>query len=402
MTRNATRLPKARVRTADILPLGLIGMRGRPVRAVLSGLGIALGIACVVAVLGISASSQARLLARIDALGTNLLTVQPGRTVTGDQAGLPAGAPAMIARLPGVREVAYIGAVDGAIYRNDHIAAAATGGLTIRAAALNLPATLQLSVISGTWLNPATERYPTAVLGAVAARRLGVTEARDGPQVYLAGQWFTVVGVLAPSALDPTLDASAMVGFPVAVERLGSSGQPTKIYERSDDDAVTTLVGQLPPTADPAEPSAVTVSRPSDALVARAAAQSVHTSLFIGLGAVALIVGSVGIANVMVIGVLERRGEIGLRRSLGATRRHVRTQFMTESVLMSLAGGCAGALLGAAATAGYAIYRAWPVVVPGTAVMGSLAASLLAGTVAGIYPAVRAARMSPTEALRAV
>ncbi|MFE2872054.1 ABC transporter permease [Embleya sp. NPDC059259] len=377
-------------------------MRGRPVRAVLSGLGIALGIACVVAVLGVSASSQARLLARIDALGTNLLTVQPGRTVTGDQTGLPITAPAMISALPGVREVAYVGAVDGAIYRNDHIAAAATGGLTVRATSLNLPDTLALTITSGTWLNPATERHPATVLGSVAARRLGVAEARDGPQVYLAGQWFTVVGVLAPSVLDPALDASALVGFPVAVERLGSQGQPTKIYERSDDAAVTTLVRQLPPTADPAEPSTVTVSRPSDALTAKAAAQSVHTNLFIGLGAVALIVGSVGIANVMVIGVLERRGEIGLRRALGATRRHVRTQFLTESVLMSLAGGLAGALLGAAATAGYAEYRAWPLVVPGSAVTGSLAASLLAGTVAGIYPAVRAARMSPTEALRAV
>jgi putative ABC transport system permease protein len=393
---------RSRLRCGDIGLLGLLGIRGRPLRAGLSGLGVAIGIACVVAVLGISASSQARLLAEIDALGTNLLTVTAGTTLDGSPARLPATAPAMIGRIDGVRQVAYLGQVRGGVYRHDRMPAGQSGGLSIQAASLTLPATLGVPVVSGVWLNEATARYPATVLGAAAARRLGVAEVRDNPQVYLAGQWFTVVGILGPSPLDRGVDQAALVGGPVAAERLGFDGHPTKIYERSTDATVAAVRRQLSTMANPEHPDEVQLSRPSDALVARAAAQRVYTGLWVGLGAVALLVGSLGVANVMVIGVLERRGEIGMRRALGATRRHVRWQFFVESVLLSAGGGVAGAALGAAVTAGYALSREWTVVVPGTAVAGGLAASVVSGVVAGIYPAARAARMSPTEALRAV
>ncbi|AVT39718.1 ABC transporter permease [Plantactinospora sp. BB1] len=395
------RLPRSRLRAADVLPLGLLGIRGRPARAALSGLGIAIGIACVVAVLGISASSQAGLLAQIDALGTDLLTVQPGKSLTGEEAKLPAEAPAMIGRLPGVRATAHVGRVDGGVYRHDRMPAGNSGGISILAASLGLPATLGVPVVSGSWLNPATERYPAAVLGSAAARRLGVTEVRGSPQLFLAGQWFTVVGVLGPAVLDPAVDSAVLVGVPVAVQRLGFDGLPTRIYQRSAEEAVTRVRDRLPMVANPANPSEVEVSRPSDALVARAAAEAAYTGLFLGLGAVALLVGCVGIANVMVIGVLERRGEIGLRRALGATRAHVRRQFLTESVLLSVSGGAVGAVIGAGITIGYAAARDWAVVVPVDALAGGLVGSLLAGALAGLYPAARAARMSPTEALRA-
>jgi putative ABC transport system permease protein len=388
------------MRLADVLPVGLLGVRGRPLRAVLSGLGIAIGIACVVAVLGVSASSQQRLLAQIDALGTNLLTVTAGRDVTGEPAVLPTTAPAMIGQIDGVTQVAYIGQVRGAVYRNDQVPVGRTGGLTILAASPALPETLQVPVVAGVWLNDATAHYPAVVLGASAARRLGV--AGPGPQVYLAGQWFTVVGVLGPSVLDPAVDAAALVGFPVAQERLGFDGNPTKIYERSTDETVEAVRRRLAQLANPEHPDEVEVSRPSDALVARAAAEQVYTGLFLGLGAVALVVGSLGIANVMVIGVLERRGEIGLRRALGATRRHIRWQFLVESVVLAAAGGVAGAAIGAAVTIAYAVSRDWVAVVPTVAVVGGLAASLGSGALAGIYPAARAARLAPTEALRAV
>lgn len=393
---------RSRLRWSDIGLLGLLGIRGRPLRAGLSGLGVAIGIACVVAVLGISASSQARLLAEIDALGTNLLTVTAGTTLDGSPARLPATAPAMIGRIDGVRQVAYLGQVRGGVYRHDRMPAGQSGGLSIQAASLSLPETLGVPVVSGIWLNEATARYPAAVLGAAAARRLGVAEVRGNPQVYLAGQWFTVVGILGPSPLDRGVDQAALVGERVAAERLGFDGHPTKIYERSTDEAVAAVRRQLSTMANPEHPDEVQLSRPSDALVARAAAQRVYTGLWVGLGAVALLVGSLGIANVMVIGVLERRAEIGMRRALGATRRHVRWQFFVESVLLSAGGGVAGAALGAAVTVGYAISRDWTVVVPGAAVAGGLAASVISGAVAGIYPAARAARMSPTEALRAV
>lgn len=386
---------------ADVLRLGLLGMRGRLLRTALSCLGIAIGIACVVAVLGVSASSQAGLLAQLDRLGTNLLTVKPGDSAFGDQATLPVSAPAVIGRLPGVRQVAHVGRVSGSVFRNDRMSPLSTGGITILATSRSLPSTLAVPVASGSWFTPATERLPTTVLGATAARRLGVTSVAGAPRVYLGGQWFTVIGILGRAELDRTIDVAALVGYPSARARLNFDGAPTTVYERSADDAVRALVPHLAKIANPADPSAVEVSRPSDALAARGAVETAYQDLFLALGAVALLVGAIGIANVMVIGVLERRGEIGLRRALGATRPHIRRQFVTESVLLSTAGGLAGLLLGTAITAGYAVSRHWAVVVPPNALLGGLAASLLVGTLAGIYPAARAARLPPTEALRA-
>jgi putative ABC transport system permease protein len=385
-----------------VLPLGLVGIRGRPLRTALSGLGIAIGIACVVAVLGVSASSQAGLLAQLDRLGTNLLTVKPGDSAFGEQATLPPTAPGMISRLPGVRQVAHVGRVEGAVFRNDRMSPLSTGGITILAASRTLPATLAVPVAAGRWFTPATERLPTTVLGATAARRLGVTTVAGDPRVYLGGQWFTVVGILGEAELDRTIDVAALVGYPAARALLGFDGAPTKVYERSANEAVLGLVPRLAKIANPADPSAVEVSRPSDALAARGAVETAYQDLFLALGGVALLVGAIGIANVMVIGVLERRGEIGLRRALGATRPHIRRQFVTESTLLSTAGGLAGVLLGAAITAAYAMSRGWAVVVPPNALLGGLAAALLVGTLAGIYPAARASRLSPTEALRTV
>jgi putative ABC transport system permease protein len=391
---------KSKLRAADVLPLGLIGVRGRPLRTVLSGLGIAIGIASVVAVLGISASSQAGLLRQIEALGTNLLTVRAGDNAFGDAARLPAAAPAMISRLPGVERVAQVGKVPGAVYRNDHVPAISTGGISIMAASLTLPETLGAQVSQGSWLSPASERFPATVLGAATARRLGVTDVTGSPQVFLGGQWFTVIGILGPALFDQTIDAAALIGFPAATERLGYDGAPTTIYERSADDAVTGLLPRLALVANPADPSGIRVSRPSDVLTARNAVRNAYRGLFLALGAVALLVGAIGIANVMVIGVLERRNEIGLRRALGATKAHIRRQFLIESVLLSLVGGLAGVIIGAAVSIGYATTRGWETVVPATAVLGGLAASILTGTLAGIYPAARAARLAPTDALR--
>ncbi|WP_129844106.1 ABC transporter permease [Streptomyces sp. RFCAC02] len=390
------------MRPRDVVVAGMTGLRTRPLRTFLSALGIAIGIAAMVAVVGISASSRADLDRTLASLGTNLLTVSPGSTMTGGTAVLPDTAEEMIGRVGPVRSVSATGVVaDAAVYRTDRIAEAETGGITTVAARVSLPATTGARVRAGTWLNEATAGYPAVVLGATAAERLGITDAASGVRVLVGGEWFTVVGILEPAPLAPELDTAALVGWPVAEERLGFDGHPTTIWTRTADDAVEDVQAVLGATANPESPGEVRVSRPSDALVARRAAGEAFTRLLLGIGGVALLVGGVGVANTMVISVLERRGEIGLRRSLGATRGQIRTQFLAESLLLSALGAAGGVVLGTAATAGYALSQGFPTVVSPTAALGGLAATLVIGALAGLYPALRAARLSPTEALAA-
>jgi putative ABC transport system permease protein len=391
-------LTPARLRVSDVLRVGGTGLRARPLRAFLSALGIAIGIAAMTAVVGISSSSRADLDAELAALGTNLLTVGPGSTMFGDDATLPDESVAMIGRIGPVTDVAATGTVTGVkAYRNDRIPEAETGGIAVRAAHLGLPGTVGAELADGVWLNTATARYPAVVLGAGAARRLGIGAA--GPQVQLGGRWFTVVGVLEPVPLAPELDTSALIGWAAATRYLGFDGHPTTVYTRSDDDHVEAVRSVLAATANPESPNEVEVSRPSDALAARQATDRTFTGLLLGLGAVALLVGGIGVANTMVISVLERRSEIGLRRALGATRGQIRTQFVAESLLLSLLGGAGGVLIGAGVTAVYALLQDWPAVVPPWVLGGGVCATVLIGALAGLYPAVRASRLSPTEAL---
>jgi putative ABC transport system permease protein len=383
----------------DLVMVGAGGLATRRLRAALSALGVAIGIAAIVAVLGISQSSKADLLAQLDRLGTNLLTVAPGQTFGGDTATLPKDSVGMIRRIRPVQQAAAIAAVsDTAIYRNDKIPPAETGGLSVAAADLQLPQAVGATVAKGRWLNAATARYPATVLGATTASQLGIHQ--PGSQVWLGRRWFTVVGILDPVTLAPELDRAALIGFPAAKALFGADGSPSTIYLRADPDQVSDVQGVLAATANPEHPNEVQVSRPSAALEAQAAAKSALNSLLLGLGAVALLVGGVGIANVMVISVLERRGEIGLRRALGATRGHVRTQFVVEALLLALLGGAGGVVLGGLVTAGYALRQGWQVVVPLSGVAGGVGVALVLGAVAGLYPAVRAARLAPTAALR--
>ncbi len=387
----------ARLRFGDLAKVGLAGLRGRPMRAVLSALGISIGIAAMVAVLGISTVSRAGLLNQIQQLGTNLLTVAPGQDITGKAASLPGDAVGRVGRIPGVTTVSAVGLVSGAsARRTDKIDSAVTSGISVQASRTDLLGTLGGTVRSGAFLNAATSRYPTVVLGSVAADRFGVSQA--GAHVYIAGRWYLVIGILDPLALAPEIDRSALIGWTQAA-RLGFDGHPTTLYERSTDSTVNSVREVLAGTAYPQHPDEVQISRPSDALTAQLAAKSAFNTLFLGLGAVALLVGGVGIANIMVISVLERRQEIGVRRSLGATRRQIRLQFLTESVTLSALGGLAGVLIGIAITLGYAHYRGWPLELPYQPLAGAVLAAVAIGAAAGIYPARRAARIPPTEAL---
>jgi putative ABC transport system permease protein len=393
--------PRAvRLQPGDLAGLASVGLRTRKLRAALSALGIAIGVAAIVAVLGLASSSQAGLLAEISRLGTNLLTVANGQTFTGATAELPVAAPGMIARLPGVTAVQETGTVSNVnVYRSPHIPSIHTNALSVDASTLGLPGVVGTSLAQGRYLNAATAREPVAVLGAAAAQRLGIDRIWPGERIWAGGMWFYVTGILRPAALAPEIDSAILVGFPAAGKYLHFDGHPSKVYLRAANSKVTTVDNLLAAQADPENPSEVSVSQPSDALTAQADAAGAFDTLFLGLGAVALLVGAVGVANIMVISVLERRQEIGLRRALGATRGQIRTQFLAEAILLALAGGGAGVITGAVSTAVYAHAKGWAIIIPPEAWAGGLGAALLIGALAGLLPAIRAARLSPTEAL---
>jgi putative ABC transport system permease protein len=393
----------ARLRAADLARLAGVGLRTRKLRAALSALGIAIGVAAIVAVLGLSSSSSAGLLAEIQALGTNLLIVTNGQSFSGGTAQLPKDAPAMITRLPGVNVVQSTGTVGNVdAYKSPHIASIDTNALTVDASSLYLPAAVSTSVAHGEYLNAATAREPVAVLGAAAAQRLGIDRVWPGARIWVGSQWFYVAGILKPAVLAPEIDSSVLIGYPAAKTYLHYGGRPTTIYVRATDSKVNAVDNLLAAQANPQQPEEVNVSPASAALVAQYDAQGAFNVLFLGLGAVALLVGAVGVANIMVISVLERRSEIGLRRALGATKGQIRIQFLSEAILLALIGGVAGVLIGGVATAIYATSKGWAIVIPPVAWAGGMGAALLIGAAAGLLPALRAARLSPTEALWSV
>jgi putative ABC transport system permease protein len=395
-------LSPGKLTVADVARVASVGLRTRPLRAALSALGIAIGVAAIVAVVGLSSSSSAGLLAEIDRLGTNLLTVTNGQTLFGEMAELPLAAPGMIRRIGPVEQVQETGSTSANVYRSPFIPSINTNALSVQAASLGLPPAVGTSVATGRYLNAATARLPVAVLGATAAQRLGIDRIYPGERIWLGGQWFYPAGILRPAVLAPEIDDSVLIGIPAAKRYLGFDGHPTTIYVRPDTSQTAAVQSVLAATANPETPNEVDVSQPSAALTARAETQGALNSLLLGLGAISLLVGAVGVGNIMLIGVLERRSEIGLRRSLGATKGQIRSQFLAEAILLAVLGGAAGVTAGALATVVYAHYKHWAVVIPTLAWAGGLTSAFAIGALAGLLPAVRAARISPTEALRTV
>jgi putative ABC transport system permease protein len=392
----------SRLTGRDLLRVASLGLRSRRVRAGLSALGISIGIAAIVGVLGISNSSESGLLAELGQLG-NLLTVQPASSVSGQATELPVTAEGMVSRIGPVTGVAQIASISGAnVYRSPFIPAIDTNGISVTAASPALQATLGATMAHGAFLNAATARYPAVVLGAEAATLLGITSLAHPTQVRIGGYWFTVTGILNSVAGETPMDGMAFIGFPIAGQYFAFDGHPTELFVRTVNTPaeVNAVYNVLPATVNPANPSTVQATEAATALQAEILTAGAYNGLFLALGAVALLVGGVGIANVMVISVLERRSEIGLRRALGATRRHVAEQFLAEAVLLSVLGGLAGTAIGVTATVIYALTQHWGVQIPGLAMYGGIAAALAIGAIAGLYPATRAARLSPTEALR--
>jgi putative ABC transport system permease protein len=391
----------SRLRPADLLVTSLSGMRARPLRATLSAIGVGLGVAAVVAVLGIIRASQAGLLAQIDALGTNLLTATDSQSQHGQPSLFPATAVAMTQRIAGVEDVSAAATLNGVgVYRSDRIPASQTGGLQVTATEKNLAQTLHLRMSSGVFLNAATIRYPVTVLGATTAANLGLRDLSTAPRITLGHDQFSVVGILAPAPLEPQLDRSALIGLPIAKQLFGYTGHPDELFIRTNADRNADVAAVLAATVAPEQPQDVQVAQPTAALTARIAAKQATGLLLLGLGAVALFVGAIGIANTMIIAVLERRHEIGLRRALGATRAHIRRQFLTEAIFISFVGGLSGLLIGVAITLTVAHQRQWPDHMDIRTLAIGLALATLTGALAGMLPAARAARVPPAIALR--
>jgi putative ABC transport system permease protein len=388
-----------RMGPGDILRIATAGLGSRRLRSALTAVGIAIGIAAMLAVLGIAESSRATLLAELDRIGSNLLTVGSGQTFLGDDSSLPEESTSMIDRIGPVEGASSVTSVSATVRRTDLIPAAETSGISVQATDHDLLETLGATLAAGRFIDDAVDGYPAVVLGAVAAERLGITSLDHPVLVWIDDIWWSVVGILDPLPLAPEIDRSVLIGREIAEAR-GADSAPTTIYVRAEDEFIYDVRAVLGPTADPEHPEAVEVSRPSDAIEAKAAAATAFTSLFLGLGAVAVLVGGLGIANVMLMAVLERRNEIGLRRALGATRGHIVGQFLAEAVLLAGSGGIVGAILGAAIAAAYATSQGWLVALPVAGIVAGVAAAGTVGGLAGIYPALRAANTPPTDALR--
>jgi putative ABC transport system permease protein len=386
------------VTPADVLGVGLLGIRTRPLRAALSALGISLGIATLILVTGIPASSQAALLDRLTALGTNMLRAEPQPNQTPPVV-LPESAVGSVRRIGPVTTAAAVANTHAVVRRSDRVDPQDGSGLAVLAASPDLLPALNGTVQSGRF---DASDLPVVALGYVAASRLGIPGVVPGqprPVVLIGTTWYTVTGVLAPMPLAPDVERAVLVGWGSAKRFLGFDGHPTVVYVKAREDAIADVRAVLPATLNPSLPGLVQVSRPSDALAAKQATQTAFSALFLGLAGVALLVGGVGVANTMFVSVLERRREIGLRRALGATRGNIRDQFLTEAVALSGLGGCAGTALGVLVTLGYTTYQGWPPVIPLPAVAGGVFGALVVGVLAGLHPSLRAARMPPTQAL---
>lgn len=398
--RRPRRGDRSHLRPGDLARVGVIGLRIRRLRTALTALGIAIGIAAMVAVVGISSSSKADLIAQIDSLGTDLLRVAPGQTMFGEDVTLPEQARGMAGRIGPVTVTAGITGINATVRRTDAVDASITSGIQVVASDLDTLEATGAELSDGRFLDEASEDVPTVVLGAKAAERLGIRSLDGNPRVYIGGEWFAVIGILDDVPLAPELDAAALIGYPVAEDLFDTARSPSTLYVRTTPDQVENVRAVLARSIRPDAPSEVDVSRPSDALEARAKTDEALQTLLLGLGAVALVVGGVGITNVMVISVLERRNEIGVRRALGAKRLHIAGQFLAEAGLLATLGGVAGVSLGAGVTAAYARSQGWLVDVPINALAGGAAAALAVGLVAGVSPAIRAARLDPADALR--
>ena len=347
---------KQRLKIKDLFFVALYGVRARRGRAALTSIGIGIGIAAIVAVTGISASGRADLLATLESLGTNLIKASPQAGFFGTQEKLPDGVVGMVERIGPVEEVTSTTQTDLIVRRSDFISKFEGGGISTIVTSPELLQVVGGNLIEGRFIQDGLSNIPVTVLGSVTASRLGINTLETPTKILIGNEWFGVVGIIDELKIHPDLDRSVFIGYGVAKTLFDIDKEPTTIYVRANPTYIEDVVEVIAPSMNPENPDQVQVSRPSDALEAQEAADAAFTNLLLGLGSVALLVGGVAIANVMVMSVLERRMEIGVRRSIGATRKEIRYQFLLESIVLSGIGGLVGVVLGTGVTLGYTNY----------------------------------------------
>lgn len=391
---------KQRLKIKDLFIVALYGVKARRGRAALTSIGIGIGIAAIVAVTGISASGRADLLATLESLGTNLIKASPQAGFFGTQEKLPDGVVGMVERIGPVEEVTSTTQTDLIVRRSNFISEFEGGGISTIVTTPELLKVVGGDLLEGRFIQDGLSNIPVTVLGSVTASRLGINTLTTPTKILIGSEWFGVIGILEELKIHPDLDRSVFIGYGVAKTLFDIDKEPTTIYVRANPSYIEDVVEVIAPTMNPENPDQVQVSRPSDALEAQEAADAAFTNLLLGLGSVALLVGGVAIANVMVMSVLERRMEIGVRRSIGATRKEIRYQFLLESVVLSGIGGLVGVVLGAAITLGYTNYTNIVFSIPVSQVLGAILLALLIGAISGVYPAIKASKIQPAEAVR--
>ncbi len=401
---------RPRLRIVDLFDETLAGVFARPARAALTTLGTVLGIASLVATLGISRTAGGQIVGRFDELAATQVTVSARTSGSGSSsraaAALPWDVETRLDRLNGV-------VASGAVAEASDPGALRTVPLIdpenvterlvpVFAGSVGYLDAVRGTISNGRWFDQGhvDRRDGVVVIGADVATEFGIDRLDRQPGIFIGDQVFTVIGILDAAPRDTGLLQSVIVPYTAAQDRLDVA-RPQRVVIETDIGAAQLIAEQAPVALNPNASDGLKVSAPRDPTRTKNAVQDDVNQLFLLLGLISLVVGAIGIANVTLVTVMERTGEIGLRRALGASRRHIALQFLAESTVMGLVGGIVGATVGIVTIVAVAGSRDWTPVLDLWLPLAAPFAGAVVGLVAGLYPSVRAARMEPVDALRA-